>query len=36
MMEHLFDLLQYEVDQLDGILCTMRTVANQVFQWRSV
>lgn len=29
------ELLQHECDHLDGILCTMRAIDKQSFQWRS-
>lgn len=28
------ELLQHEIDHLDGILCTMRAIDNQAFRWR--
>jgi peptide deformylase len=28
------ELLQHEIDHLDGILCTMRAVDHQSFRWR--
>lgn len=30
------ELLQHEIDHLDGILCTMRAVDHQSFRWRSL
>lgn len=30
----LSELLQHELDHLNGILCTMRAVDNQAFKWR--
>ena len=30
----LSELLQHEVDHLDGILCTMRAIDNQSYKWR--
>lgn len=35
LTDDLAELLQHEVDHLDGILCTMRAVDNQAFRWRS-
>ena len=35
LADDLAELLQHEVDHLDGILCTMRAVDNQSFQWRN-
>ena len=34
LTDDLAELLQHEVDHLDGVLCTMRAVDNQAFQWR--
>jgi peptide deformylase len=28
------ELLQHEIDHLDGILCTMRAIDDQSFRWR--
>ena len=32
--DDLSELLQHEIDHLDGILCTMRAIDDQSFKWR--
>ena len=34
MKDDLAELLQHEVDHLDGILCTMRAIDEKAFRWR--
>lgn len=34
MSDDLAELLQHEVDHLDGILCTMRAIDEKSFRWR--
>lgn len=34
LTDDLAELLQHEVDHLDGILCTMRAVDERAFRWR--
>lgn len=34
MTDDLSELLQHEIDHLDGVLCTMRAVDNKSFKWR--
>jgi peptide deformylase len=36
MSDSLAELLQHEVDHLDGILCTMRAIDDKSFKWRSL
>jgi len=31
----LSELIQHEVDHLDGVLCTMRAIDNQSFKWKN-
>lgn len=35
MSDDLSELLQHEIDHLDGVLCTMRAVDNKSFKWRA-
>jgi peptide deformylase len=35
LTDDLAELLQHEVDHLDGILCTMRAIDERAFRWRS-
>jgi peptide deformylase len=34
MTDDLSELLQHEIDHLDGVLCTMRAIDKQSFKWR--
>jgi peptide deformylase len=35
MTDNLSELLQHEIDHLDGILCTMRATDDKSFKWRA-
>ena len=35
MTDDLAELLQHEVDHLDGVLCTMRAIDDKSFRWRT-
>lgn len=35
MSDDLAELLQHEVDHLDGVLCTMRAIDERSFKWRA-
>lgn len=34
MSDYLSELLQHEIDHLDGVLCTMRAIDEKSFRWR--
>ncbi|MDP5120982.1 MAG: peptide deformylase, partial [Spirosomaceae bacterium] len=34
MSDDLSELLQHEIDHLDGVLCTMRAIDDKSFKWR--